>query len=361
MANTINFGYKNPVARTSYHEWESVLQSIQKPPVVKFLTVTKKEILSGESIILSWSSENTISVEIEGYGIYSSIDKKKIKPSNSSTYKVIFKGYYGVITEEISISVTPSPVFKTLFSDLYKLKKGESTILNWEIENISDAKLSGVKKDSLTISKKGQQIIKPEQSTSYKFQFTALDGKTIIEKFIYVEVFEEGIISFFKSDRQYIYPTMPVTLSWEVLNAIKVEIEGEGEFQLTGKLVVYPDKDSFYKIKVTDNFGVIERIISVKMLPLPVIQNLIIPFPSLQSKTNIIVNIPTFQEQSIPKFNTDKQSTFKSKINLNSLKQIELNQKLNLSIDLTEISFLARAKNLYKTLIIEYKKAYEKK
>jgi hypothetical protein len=73
------------------------------------------------------------------------------------------------------------------------------------------------------------------------------------------------------------------------------------------------------------------------------------------------VNIPTFQEQSIPKFNTDKQSTFKSKINLNSLKQIELNQKLNLSIDLTEISFLARAKNLYKTLIIEYKKAYEKK
>lgn len=53
MANTINFGYKNPVARTSYSNWEKALQSIQKPPVIKFFSISKKEIIQGENIVFA--------------------------------------------------------------------------------------------------------------------------------------------------------------------------------------------------------------------------------------------------------------------------------------------------------------------
>jgi serine/threonine protein kinase len=296
MANTINFGYKNPVARTSYHEWQTVLQSIQNPPIVKFLTVSRNEILFGENVVFAWSSENAVSVEIETIGVFGSIDKKSIKPTKNTTYRIVFKGYYGEVIEKREIKVTPAPKFKKLKAEKAKLKKGESTSLIWDLENVSEARLIGVEKDALVISKIGSQIIKPEQSTTYKFEITALDGKTIFEEFVIVEVFETGKISYFKADRQFVFPTIPVTLSWEVQNAIKVEIEGIGDFQLSGQTVVQPTVDTSYKLKVIDNFGVITENLQIKMLPLPVIERLIIKTPIIHSNSNInitVANLPS--------------------------------------------------------------------
>lgn len=345
MANTINFGYKNPVARTSYHEWQTVLQSIQKPPIVKFLTVTKKEIIVGENIVFAWSAENTVSVEIDGVGVFGSIDKKSIKPTKSASYKIIFKGYYGVITEEIAINVTPAPKFKELSSEKNKIKKGEATSLNWEIENISDARLIGVEKDALIISKKGQQSIKPEQSTTYKFEVTALDGKTIIEKYIQVEVFEEGAISFFKADRQYVYPTVPVLLSWVVTNAVKVEIEGIGSFQLSGQTTVHPTFDTTYKLIVTDNFGSFTENLQIKMLPLPIIEKLLIPTTNIVSTSTINIAVPNYSSGNMAAV----LNKIKFNLNLNSTILIKMPDIKNIDYKVEEVSFLQRLK---KALVI---------
>lgn len=361
MANTINFGYKNPVARTSYHEWQTVLQSIQKPPVVKFLTITRKEILAGENVVFAWSAENTISVEIDGVGVFSSIDKKSIKPTKSTTYKIIFKGYYGVITEEININVTPSPKFKELSSEKNKIKKGEATSLNWEIENISDARLIGVEKDALIISKKGQQSIKPEQSTTYKFEVTALDGKTIIEKYIQVEVFEEGAISFFKADRQYVYPTVPVLLSWEVNNAVKVEIEGLGDFQLTGQTTVYPTHDTNYKIIVTDNFGTITNSLQIKMLPLPLIDRVSVSAPQVVSTSIINISVSPFSNSFLTKPDIKNINVNQFKINLDSTKLVGIPKGVNLDYKIENVSFLKRLKKVYTVLKSEFTNEINKK
>jgi len=348
MANTINFGYKNPVARTSYHEWQTVLQSIQKPPLVKFLSLSRNEILMGENVVFAWSCENAVSVEIVGVGVFSSIDKKSIKPTKSTTYKIVFKGYYGEVIEKKEIKVTPAPKFKIFKSEQIKIKKGESTSLLWEIDNISEARLLGVERDALVVPKIGKQSIKPEQTKIYKIEVTALDGKTIIEEFITVEVFEEGKISYFKADRQFVFPTIPVTLSWEIQNAIKVEIEGVGNFQLSGSTVVEPIIDTTYRLIVTDNFGTIFEQLQIKMLPLPVIERLIINTPLIYSHNNINLSINNLPSTCLISPNL---------VGLNhSNYQFTLQQPKMKDVDfvIEKIPFLIRIKKVLQIIIREF-------
>jgi serine/threonine protein kinase len=361
MANTINFGYKNPAARTSYNEWQTVLQSIQKPPLLNFLSISKNEILSGENVVFAWSADNTISVEIETIGTFSSIDKKSFKPTKNATYKIIFKGYYGQLIEYREIKVIPAPKFKEFLSEHIKLKKGDTTFLIWNIENITEAKLIGAENDSFVISKTGKQTIKPEQTTVYKIEVTALDGKTIIEKYLTVEVFEEGQISFFKADRQFIFPTIPTTLSWEVNNALKVEIEGLGNFQLSGQTTVQPTVDTTYKLMVTDNFGSITRDLQIKMLPLPVIEKLLIPSPNIISQSTINIALPNYTSNTkvLPKVVALNKNNFKLILDSNIF--IKSPNITNIEYKIEEVSFFERLKKVITLIKKEFNNEKNKK
>ncbi len=346
IANTINFGYRNSVARTSYKDWEIALKSIQKPPDIKFFTVSKKEILEGEEIVVAWNAENAISVEIENIGIFGSIDKKAIRPKKDIIYKVKFLGYYGEVIEKVEIKVTPAPKFKELNLHISKLKKGESTTLNWEINNISEARLIGIEQNAIEISKKGNLTIKPDQTTLYTFQVKALDQKTTIEKQILIEVFEEGNISFFKADRQFVFPTIPVKLSWEVKNATKVEIEGVGIFPFSGNTLVQPTIDTIYKLCVTDNFGIITKDLQIKMLPLPLIEKLLIPTPTIVSNSLINISVPNYSTKPIasPQLRTFNKSNFQ--INLDSRIFTQSPDLIQADYKIEEVGFIKRLKKI---------------
>lgn len=346
IANTINFGYKNSVARTSYKDWEIALKSIQKPPEIKFFTVSKKEILEGEEIVIAWNADNTNSVEIENIGLFGSIDKKGIKPKKDVIYTVKFLGFYGEVSEKVEVKVTPAPKFKELNLGVNKLKKGESTTLSWEINNISEARVIGLEQTPLEISQKGNLTIKPEQTALYTFQVKALDKKTIIEKQILIEVFEEGSISFFKADRQFVFPTVPVKLSWEVNNVTKVEIEGIGSFPFSGETAVQPTVDTIYKLKVTDNFGTITKDLHIKMLPLPVIEKISMPEPTIVSKSSINISTPNYSNSSIssPKGIAFNKTNFQ--INLDSRVFINMPELKQTDYKIEEISFLKRLKKI---------------
>ena len=356
MANTINFGYKNPAARTSYNEWQAVLQSIQRPPVVKFLTVSKNEILAGENVVVSWSAENSISVEIESIGVFSSIGKKSIKPNKTQTFNVIFKGYYGEVLEEIEIKVIPTPKVISLKTDVPKIKKGNSTTLYWAFENTTKILLYGVDADPIIVPQIASKSVRPEQTSTYKFEITALDCKTKKDEFITLEVFDAAKILYFKADRQFLFPTIPVTLSWEVQNAVKVEIEGIGDFQSSDNVIVHPTIDTFYKLKVTDNFGVIAEKLHVKMLPLPVIEKLIIKTPIIKSNSVINIKTPVFASncQTLPKTLQINNTNYNFNVDTTLLDK-EINFR-EIDFILIEIPFLKRVGKIISHLINEFKK-----
>ncbi len=352
---TINFGYKNPAARTSYYDWEKSLLSIQKPPTLKFLTVSKKEILKGENIVLAWNAENAISVEIENVGIFSSIDKKSIKPDKSCTYIINFKGYYGELVEKFEIKVSPAPLFKIVEADNIKLKRGNSTSLKWEIENTSKINLWGVENDSILIPSKGHRYIIPDKTTTYKFEAIAIDNTTVFEKSIIVEVFDEGKILFFIADRQFVLQTMPVELSWETENAIKVEIDGIGEVELAGSIKVEPFSDTKYKLIVTDQFGKIEKHIQIKILPLPLIEKVIAQTPIIVSENVLRINLPDFSNVSNKYPSTIKFKEFDFTIKLDSKTFIKSPKPVNLSYSIKQKPFIEKIQRIFEIVKNEFK------
>lgn len=363
FSETINKGYNNPSRRLSYKQWILAITGLMKPPKITSFIVSSNEILEGNLVKLSWEVDATTHTIIinNGVGDVSSKSEIEIKPIKNSKYTLRAIGHFGAIESSIEIKVTPSPKFKELKSEHVKIKNGDSTSLIWEIENISEGRLVGLEKDPIIITKSGIQQIKPDQTTTYKFEVTALDGKTIIEKLISVEVFEEGQISFFKADRQFIFPTIPVILSWEVKNAVKVEIEGLGSFQLSGQTTVQPTVDTTYKLLVTDNFGTLTEKLQVKMLPLPVIEKLLVATPTVVSSSTINISLPNYSANkvNIPQIKEFRKAEFH--INLDSNILIKTPEIKNLDYKIEEITFLKRVKNVIKMIKKEFLNEKNKK
>ena len=60
-----------------------------------------------------------------------------------------------------------------------------------------------------------------EEDSVFTIRVKALDKKTTFEEKINIEVLPEATIKF-ESDKQYVFPTIPFTLTWETENAKKV-------------------------------------------------------------------------------------------------------------------------------------------
>ncbi len=292
---TINFGYKNPAARTSYNDWQKALKSIQNPPHINFCTISKTELLEGEDVVIAWSAENAVSVEVSNInGVYSALDKVTFKATSSKDYTIKFKGYYGEAIETFKIKVIPAPKIINFSSDYTKLKKGQNTRIVWNINNCTTVTIFNVDKLPQKVSSNGSLQISPNKTTTYKIEILALDNKTITSEYITVSVFSEGEIISFKSNLQYILPTVPVLLTWKTKNAIKVELLGVGDVANNGELELQPKGDTTYLLRLTDHFGIIEQKLEVKMLPLPIIEKVKIPTPLIISNNIINVSMPNY-------------------------------------------------------------------
>ena len=115
LDRTINFGYKNPVARTSYSEWKKALQAVQSPPKIKVFKSDKSAVIKGIEIELTWEVENAHTIKIDnGIGNVSSSGRLKIKPLSDTIYKINAIGYFGQATKDIEIRVFPTPILECL-------------------------------------------------------------------------------------------------------------------------------------------------------------------------------------------------------------------------------------------------------
>lgn len=121
----------------------------------------------------------------------------------------------------------------------------------------------------------------------------------LIEKKIKIEVFDECSIHF-ESDKTFIFPSVPVTLSWNVTNAKRVTLDSK-LVEHTGTLIVEPNKDTTYILKAKDEFDTKERKIEIKMLPIPQIKSLLVPTPNIVSKMALTIKKPELNvEVKIP-------------------------------------------------------------
>lgn len=114
ISHTINFGYKNPVARTSYSDWKIAFQAVQTPPKIRTFICDKTVIINGVNAKLSWEVENAHTVEIDnGIGQVQHKGSIQIKPNADLIYRINAIGFFGQSSDQIKIRVFPTPVIET--------------------------------------------------------------------------------------------------------------------------------------------------------------------------------------------------------------------------------------------------------
>jgi len=114
---TMNYGYHNPVNRTSYIQWEKVLLNLQAPPKINRFVSNRDIIIDGISVNLSWEVERSYKLFL--INNFNTIDVTAIQeidlmPNTDTVYILKAHGHFGEDTKEIRIRVFPTPVIRTL-------------------------------------------------------------------------------------------------------------------------------------------------------------------------------------------------------------------------------------------------------
>ncbi|MBR3946363.1 MAG: hypothetical protein IKJ56_04585 [Bacteroidales bacterium] len=205
-----------------------------------------------------------------------------------------------------------------------KIRKGkESAKLSWNVkgaESISIAENGTLLKANLEPN--GSIDVKPKQTTQYTLAVTYPGNREVVMPIV-LSVFDEAVIDF-SSDKQNVFPTVPFTLSWNVKNANRVELEGE-QVDCKGHKFFADgvNEEIVYKLSVTDEFGTCDKEVTIKMLPLPVITTLMAPAPKIEKTVNVHVVVPQYKaEVNIPDI---------------EIKEVNLSAPFNLSLEGMEV------------------------
>ena len=159
-------------------------------------------------------------------------------------------------------------------------------LLSWNIENARKAYLL-IADNKTEIPLIGKQTVNPDVTTDYIIEALALDEESSFREELQIGVFKECTVEF-KADKYYIFPTIPVTLSWKVTNAKSIELNAES-VEREGAKVVEPEKATAYILRADDEFGFKEKRIDIQMLPVPQVKTLLVPAP--KKTNNLAVNI----------------------------------------------------------------------
>lgn len=172
------------------------------------------------------------------------------------------------------------------------IRNRQTVVLNWLVPFEAIVTLIDTNTNLSQICPlKGNHSAKLDCDTEFILSVEAKTGQ-IIKKSINIKVFDECTIEF-KADKYYIYPTIPVTFSWNVTNAKSVMLNSE-PVEAFGTKVIEPEKATTYILSAEDEFGIKEKRIDIQMLPIPQVKTLLVPTPNLTSNLSIHITQPKY-------------------------------------------------------------------
>ncbi|WP_052357039.1 serine/threonine-protein kinase [Xylanibacter brevis] len=172
------------------------------------------------------------------------------------------------------------------------IRDKQTIVVNWLIPFEANATLSEkATGQKWNVDTKGHMSMTLSEDARFEIEVNKSDGKAF-KKEIVVRVFDECAIEF-KADKYYIYPSIPVVLSWKVDKGWNVKLDGEpiGE---EGTKIVEPPKATSYVLSAEDEFGTKERHIDIQMLPVPQVKALFVPTPKIENNLSISIQQPRY-------------------------------------------------------------------
>ncbi len=152
------------------------------PEAVASIQADKTSIKAGESINLTWKTQNAKSVKLEPVGKVSLSGQRPVSPKVTTTYTLKATNSDGVETaSEVTVNVTAGATtttvtpaaFASLKTNKTTINKGESIALTWKTANASSVLLDPIG----TVKGAGRQVLKPESDITYTLSATGKDGK----------------------------------------------------------------------------------------------------------------------------------------------------------------------------------------
>lgn len=318
----------------------------------RVIDLSYDKILTGNPITVRWVTEFCDNISIIYGGEQIDVTGKEsfeiVNPKETGIAFLLSNADTTTRTQCFTMEFLDGPVIE-LIADKSKLRRGKDTsvTLSWNIKNALSSILK-TKEISNTIEENGCITLNPTESTLYVIESIALDGESVFSKEITVSVFDECEIDF-SADKYYIFPTIPVTLSWNVKNAKKVWLDKE-EVEAKGTKVIEPEKAVSVTLSAEDEFGVTEKRIDIGMLPIPQVKALLVPTPNIVSSMSIAVKQPRYNvDVKLPTIDID---WIKAEVpRVKSLTELGLNVELSPPLPSSVLSLRRAIKRVCNHLI----------
>lgn len=286
-----------------YNEETGDFDDIQVPPIIRYYRLQESvPFFQGDGVTLTWQIDGANHIFVDDEEQNGNSLEVTLDSVGTKQFKVRATNSDGTAERDITLEVLPCPKFE-IHPSATVLHKGrnENVVFRWTIENAKDIKLiSG--NETTEITESGEATFSPIEDTQFTFEAKGLEGNRVFRHIIPIKIREAARIDF-KVNRQFSYPNLPIILSWNVENCVAVTIDDFGEQLSQGQLEVNPGVDTTYIIRVQDAFGEERRTITVRMLPLPVIKQILVPTPKVDETFDIAYSTPQFNANiSVPTF-----------------------------------------------------------
>lgn len=262
-----------------------------KPSIV--ISHTPDIPLVGNDITISWITENTDTVKINGkdYSVSGTIIEKY-----NSSKKIAFEiaNPFDKSTVFYEVNVLENPEIKNFKLRQQKIEFQKSTFLDWDVNYVTKVFLyaDGSKED---VSYKRSIEITPLKDTTYELSIIGLDGKTTISQKVNVQVFKRVLITEFKSNLDFVVESIPIKLTWKTENASKIFLSSslEADIDVTSKnsIELKPKKDTSYTLIAKNELFQVSEQISIGVQNLHKIPALDLAMPKMPTINVIIPDI----------------------------------------------------------------------
>lgn len=314
--------------------FDFVLDRMSIPPIIRqFKSDIGDTVLKNKIMRLTWTVDHYSQIFINDDIVTTNYYETSMKINTKFVLKVV-NGLKEAISN-VFVNVVENPTI-SLKLEHSKIRRGkQNTNLNWVVKNAHEITLIEDGREIHKCKPKGSIKVAPTNTTKYELRVVALDKSTVFTESATLSVFDESDISF-NSDKQYVFPGIPIILSWSVKNALSVELVGIGKVENEGSHIVETNISRSYDLKVEDNFSTRVEKVEIAMLPLPLIKSIVIPSPSIHSNSEFTIYSPSWEKYQFQTKDFFIETPVFPKINI---------QKVDLSINFNEFEISKSLEN----------------
>jgi hypothetical protein len=148
-------------------------EPVYSPPSINSFSASKSSIEIGETVILTWTTTNAISVNISpGVGAVAASGSTTVTPAASTTYTLIANNQAGSsVSSTLTITVKPR-VPPSINTSQPTIQSGRSTALSWNAPGAIHVQITGVG----SVDTSGNVQVSPDKTTIYTLTATYIDG-----------------------------------------------------------------------------------------------------------------------------------------------------------------------------------------